>query len=335
MNRFYALSLAILLGVALVLMPALAMAKAKSLGGGGAGSRGARTYQAPAPTPTMPQTKPVERSVTPSTPATAPANQATSQTRQAQAAGPQAQPGFFQRNPFVSGLMGGLIGAGIAGMLFGNGFGGLGDLGAAGGLGMLLQFALLGVGAWLLIGFIRRRMAPAYAHAGVPENALPRGSLDIPSRPSGVSDLGGRPGADVPASAADDVGIVQGDFETFERLLTDVQTAWSRGDVVALRRLVTPEMLSYFSETLAANVSKGHENRVEELRLEQGDLSEAWREGATDYATVAMRWSSLDYTVDTENDRVVEGNRDQRSETTEVWTFMRSDGGRWLLAAIQ
>ena len=332
MRRLSNLTLAIVLGLALVLMPALAMAKAKSLGGGGAGSRGARTYQAPPTTPTMPQTKPVERSATSPTPATQQARPA------AQAAGPQAQqPGFFQRNPFMSGLMGGLIGAGIAGMLFGNGFGlgGLGEHGMAGGLGLLLQLALLGGGAWLLIGFFRRRMAapqPAYA-GGLPPDAMARGPIDIPSSPG--SSLGGSAGVTMPPSTSDEIGITSGDFEIFERLLKEIQTAWSQSDIAALRRLVTPEMLSYFSESLAANASQGHQNHVEDLRLEQGDLSEAWREGPTDFATVAMRWSSLDYTIHMDDDRVVEGDRSQRGETTEVWTFMRSNGGRWLLSAIQ
>ncbi len=33
--------------------------------------------------------------------------------------------------------------------------------------------------------------------------------------------------------------------------------------------------------------------------------------------------------------RVVEGDPNQPTEATEVWTFMRSRGGPWLLSAIQ
>ena len=77
----------------------------------------------------------------------------------------------------------------------------------------------------------------------------------------------------------------------FEKILTDVQTAYSAEDLARLRREVTPEMLSYFSEDLATNASKGVVNRVSDVKLLQGDLAEAWREGDTDYATVAMRYS--------------------------------------------
>ena len=49
----------------------------------------------------------------------------------------------MSRNPFLSGLMGGMLGAGLIGMMFGGGFaGGLG--GGAGMLGLLLQVLLIG-----------------------------------------------------------------------------------------------------------------------------------------------------------------------------------------------
>ena len=67
------------------------------------------------------------------------------------------------------------------------------------------------------------------------------------------------------------------------------------------------------------------------MKLLQGDLAEAWREGDTDYATVAMRYALNDTYVD-QSGRVVEGGPD---EATEVWTFRRSHGGKWLLSAIQ
>src|SRR5262249_1002748 len=71
---------------------------------------------------------------------------------------------------------------------------------------------------------------------------------------------------------------------------------------------------------------------VSDVKLLQGDLAEAWREGDTDYATVAMRFSLNDETVDRDSGRVVQGGPD---EATEVWTFMRVRGGHWLVSAIQ
>jgi predicted lipid-binding transport protein (Tim44 family) len=45
-----------------------------------------------------------------------------------------------------------------------------------------------------------------------------------------------------------------------------------------------------------------------------------------------MRYSLNDETVDRASGRVIEGGTD---EATEVWTFMRTRGGAWLLSAVQ
>ena len=73
-------------------------------------------------------------------------------------------------------------------------------------------------------------------------------------------------------------------------------------------------------------------DRISDVKLLQGDLAEAWREGDTDYATVAMRFSLNDETLDRDSGRVLQGGPD---EVTETWTFMRMRGGRWLVSAIQ
>ena len=74
-------------------------------------------------------------------------------------------------------------------------------------------------------------------------------------------------------------------------------------------------------------------NHVTDVKLLQGDLAEAWREGDTDYATVAMKFALKDNMVERASGRTVEGG--ERSEITELWTFMRARGGNWLLSAIQ
>ena len=97
---------------------------------------------------------------------------------------------------------------------------------------------------------------------------------------------------------------------------------------------MTPEMLSYYAEELSENASRGVVNEIRDVKLLQGDLSESWREGDKDYATVAMRYSLIDRYVERATGRVSDGN-DQPQEATEVWTFMRAHGGNWLLSAIQ
>jgi predicted lipid-binding transport protein (Tim44 family) len=133
--------------------------------------------------------------------------------------------------------------------------------------------------------------------------------------------------------AAESVDITESDYDAFERLLGEIQAAYSAEDLSALRARVTPEMLSYFSEELAGNASRGLINRVTDVKLLQGDLAEAWRESRTDYTTVAMRFALKDSLVERGSERIVEGG--ERSEVTELWTFMRAAGGSWLLSAIQ
>ena len=302
-----------LAAVAAIVLLVPVMADARVGGGTNTGSRGGRTDQAPAPTQTAPAPKPVERSATP--------------TQQAQrpATAPAAQGGsFFSRHPFMSGLMGGMLGAGLFGMLFGGGFGGF--AGAAGMLGLLIQVALiggLGYLAWRLFKGRAAAQAPRAAYAG----AMPR--LEEPAMARSTPMLSG--GSAAPAGLA----IAAEDFTTFETMLADIQSGYSKGDLAALRTLVTPEMLGYFSEQLSANASRGVENKVEAVKLEQGDLSEAWTEGTVDYATVAMRFSMIDATRRIADGTVVEGDLLARTQATEVWTFLRSRGGRWILSAIQ
>jgi len=297
-----------------------AMADARVGGGSNSGSRGSKTDQAPAPTQTAPTAKPVERSTTP-----------TQQAQARPAATPAAaQGGFFARNPFLSGLMGGLVGAGLIGMLFGGGFGGFG--GMAGMLGLLVQLALIGGLGYLAYRLIKGRSAAPAAPSPAYAGGVPR-----PAEPSSMGRTllaGAGGGGGSAAAASSNLAIAAEDFNTFEAMLSDIQSAFSKGDLARLRTMVTPEMLGYFSEQLSANASRGVENKVDAVKLEQGDLSEAWSEGGIDYASVAMRFSMIDVTRRIADGSIVEGNPAVRTEATEVWTFLRSRGGNWILSAI-
>ncbi len=233
--------------------------------------------------------------------------------------GAPMSPAFGGRSAFGSGLLGGLLGVGLGSMLFGGGlFGGSGGMGGMGFLGLLLQAALLFFAVrWLVRRFMGSRQP---AVAGGPNFAR----MQQPSAPVGG---GGRP-------AATPVQVGKPDYEAFDRLLHEVQAAWSAQDLNALRAVATPEMVGYFGEQLSEQASRGLRNTVTHVKLEQGDLSEAWSEGNREYATVAMRFSSLDVTRDSAG-RVVDGDMALRSMATELWTFMRSRGGQWILSAIQ
>ena len=128
--------------------------------------------------------------------------------------------------------------------------------------------------------------------------------------------------------------IQPADYEAFERLLVDIQAAYSNEDMNKLRTLATPEMATFFNEDMQQNRQRGQVNKVSGTKLLQGDLAEAWREGDTDYASVAMRFSMVDRYVDVASGRLISGS-EQPVEVTEVWTFVRPRGSDWELSAIQ
>ncbi len=294
----------------------------------GGGSRGSRTFSAPPVTQTAPNTAaPINRTVT----------QPQRPTTTAQAPGQTAPAGglFGGRfGGFGGGLMAGFLGAGLLGMLFGGGlFGGLSG-GFASFLGLALQIALAVIVGRLLWSWWQRRQAGAYATARGP--ALRDMSADRPQAHSygGGAAMAGGAMAGGAAMPGGDVSIGEDDFNDFERKLADIQTAYGAQDLTKLRALVTPEMLAYFAEDLAGNTSRGLVNEVSDVKLLQGDLAEAWNEDGRDYASVAMRYSLVDLMRERTSGRIVEGS-DKPQEVTEIWTFLRSRGGEWILSAIQ
>jgi predicted lipid-binding transport protein (Tim44 family) len=306
-------------------------ADARSGKGGSAGSRGSRTFSTPAPTATAPNAAaPVNRTMT----------QPSAVARPASPAGAPAQGGFFNRPGFLGGLAAGLLGAGLIGMLFGQGlFGNL--AGFASILGFIVQLALIGGVAWLLLRWWQRRSqpAPAYASGPAPQQAYEEPQQAQPQQRTMLGNIlgGGMGGAQAgaPQQSPDQIGLQSEDFDTFERLLGEIQAAYGREDLAALRIRLTPEVLSYFSEELSENASRGVVNEVADVKLLQGDLSEAWAEGNSEYATVAMRFELKERYVDRATGKVVEGDVEKPIEVTELWTFMRARGGNWLLSAIQ
>lgn len=333
MSRFAFRSLLAFCALVAVMALAVSDADARAGRGGSFGSRGSQTFSAPPSTATSPSARPIERSMT------QPGQSGSTFGQRA----PQTSPagGFFNRPGFLGGMFAGFLGAGLLGMLFGHGFmGGLG--GAASMLGLMLQIGIVAIIAYLLWTWWQRRNQPALASGPAlrdSNTSNSRSPMSFSNTGFGNGGFGGAGfgGSGVPVAAArasgtDEVGLTPDDFNTFEKILSDVQTAYSAEDLARLRRDVTPEMLSYFSEDLASNASKGVVNRVSDVKLLQGDLAEAWREGDADYATVAMRYSLKDEMVDRESGRLVESGAD---EATEIWTFMRARGGHWLVSAIQ
>lgn len=298
------------------------------------GSRGSQTNVAPPSTSTAPGTaQPMQRSVTQGGPAAAAAPAAGAAAGAAGAAAAAAKPSMARN--LMMGVGAGLLGAGLFGLLSGSGFlSGLGSL--AGMLGFLLQIALIGGVIFLVMRLLRSRREAAMS---TPAQGMARDAQPA-QNPMQRQTLGGMMGgaATQAPPALQPLNLTGEDFGAFEKLLGDVQGAYSSENVAALRTLLTPEMASYFEGDLSDNEAKGVINKIANVKLLQGDLSEAWREASGEYATVAMRYSISDALVDRKTGRTIEGDLVKVGEVTEVWTFVREPGTSldgWKLSAIQ
>ncbi|MBR0730866.1 Tim44 domain-containing protein [Bradyrhizobium japonicum] len=315
-------TLAVMLALALPTALVISSADARVGGGMSSGSRGSRTYSAPPSTTTAPgSTSQFNRTYT----------QPGAGMNSAAAA--PARGGLFGRaGGFMGGLAAGFLGAGLLGMLFGGGlFGGLGGLSSI--LGLIIQIVLVVVVVRLAMSWWQRRHTQQAAYANADAGSGPGPQTNYRSGLGGGGLGGGLGGFGFGANNAP-LEIKPDDYEAFERLLGDVQTAWSNEDVAKLHTLATPEMVSYLEQDLGQNRTRNVVNKVTNVKLLQGDLAEAWREGETEYATVALRFALTDKTLDRNSGAVVAGS-EQPGEATEIWTFARRPGSGWELSAIQ
>ena len=293
--------LALLFCLTVVLAPTLADARAGRSSGGGSSFSGMGSRGSR----TFEQNgaAPITRSMTQTPQAASPLSGV---------AGPAYGGSFFQRHPFLTGLAGGFLGS----MLFSH-LGGLGHV-----FGGLLTFLIIGLGIWFVVRLISGR---GFAFGG-PGGAMPR-SVGAAASPAA-------------AYRGRDTTVDDNDLNAFQSIHAAVQEAWGRGDLGRMRQLMTPEMLSYFSEELTRNTSRGVQNVVSDVRLLKGDISESWEEGDLQYATAYLRWSAIDYDVPIGQPAgrpgaLVGGEVQAPVEAEEVWTFVRRRGGNWLLSAIQ
>ena len=232
----------------------------------------------------------------------------------------------LQRHPFMSGLAGGLIGS----WLFGRAAGG----GAGSAVGALLWILIIGGLVWFALRLFRRTPGTA---------GWPRPSPFGARLPAAAGAAGPPPARD----RGRDVNLADADLQSFQRLHAAIQEAWSAGDLSRLRPLMTPEMLSWFSEELSRNTGRGVRNVVENVRLVAAELTESWEERDRQFATAFLRWQAIDYTMRLgasaggpdmivgAPEAIVGGDPRIPVEAEEIWTFMRPRGGDWLLSAIQ
>jgi predicted lipid-binding transport protein (Tim44 family) len=315
-SRWFRFSALFAVLVTVFSLSAVGLAEARM--GGSFGSRGMRTYQTIPATPTInAPVGGVQRSMTnPATPAATAAYGAN-----------YGRSGWFGGG-LGGWMLGGLLGAGLFGPMFGGGFGGFGGV-----FSLIVQVAVL----YFVVRWLFRRFGNRTATAGgygspygyAPQQDWPSGSGGGGARSARSSSAASRR-----AGSRDEVGIGERDLAVFEQRLSQLQDGYAREDHDALRRIATPEVMSYLSEELARNAAQGLRNEVYDVALLAGDIAEAWREGERDYATVALRYESRDVMRERATGTIVAGDEGVSSKA-EVWTFVRERGGEWMISAIQ
>ncbi len=320
-----------------IIESAMARAGGRSSFGGGRsstsyssqGSRGSRTFQGGGVGGK--NYAPMQRSATQNNQNAANPNAANAQNQQqAQPNQPNRAANFFQRNPFLSTMGAVIAGSWIGHMLFGNsGFGGVGAMGAgAGGGGFILNLIMMAIGALIVVSLVRYFTNRSRCAA----------SNTFGSSYSSNTFGGGQP--DFSQTPAVNILVSDLDKNKFPQILIEVQKAWSNQDMEALKRLVTPEMAKYFSDSLAQNISQGIANKVEDIDVTMVEMAESWREGEMEYATAIIEFSSYDYMINLNKnpqdaDYIVEGGDKNLVMASEAWTFARyGSAGNWILSAI-
>lgn len=252
------------------------------------------------------------------------------------AAGAQQKGSWLQRNPFMAGLMGAVMGSalfmGLAHLM--GGFGGFG------GILMLLALAFVGM---MLFKALRRRREPSFAN-GAPNPFQQQHQPLHPNQPMAyqgtaapVADLNSyRQSKDqgLAAIALNNPGFTtQKAVDDLSGLFFQIQETWSANDLVTLKNLTTDEMYEYFSEDLVDMEAHGMRNVIKNPVVRTFEITEAWTEGMSEYITARIHARLIDYTE--KNGVIVEGSATEPTEFHEVWTFARQRGEeRWKLSAI-
>lgn len=334
------------------------LADAKAGGGSRGGSRsfgGSKMYSpnavnrgSKAYTPNT--TRPMERSA----PRTTERPFGTTPNRMQTPQSSMAQPSFFQRNPMLSTFGAAIAGSWIGNMLFGNNSThaattnpnpeAVNPDGTAANVPAntdtsptttgsnttnLLTLLALAIGVYFIFKLSRKKNFNSHTNTYASTNSTE------PSPWSGHSN-------NISSfERGRELALPEGEAQEFANILTNIQNAWSNQDLNTLKRLCTTEMLSYFSRILNQNISDAVENKVTDISVLDSIVQEAWAEEGMEFASVLLRWTAKDYTINLhlqpyEPGFIVDGDQDHLTESTEVWTFTRrAEGSQWVLSAIQ
>jgi len=258
---------------------------------------------------------------------------------------------YRQSHPLLGAFLTGLLGVGLADSLLGDAAPAT-NAAAEGKAGNLLEPVAAGLDTAELAGQITRLLligaliALAVAAwrrsttAAAPSRAAGHRRRSAPAL-SGLGDVG--PDEDEPALKPlthPDALKPIADEQDFADILLVVQAGWSEGNVMAMRGHITPDMAAWFDRRLAQNVDNGVENRVVDVSNVRVERLKDWEESGLRFARARMRWRAIDYVIDMaklpdEPAYIIDGSPEEPVECEEVWTFVKSPDGAWVLCEIE
>jgi len=282
---------------------------ARAGGGMSFGSRGSRSFSSPsrpysAPAPSQPMTPQL----------------------------PTQQPSMWRS--LAMGVAGGFLGSLLfSGLSHGMGYGGFGESGIG-----LLDIVLIGGLLYILYMRIKKRKEGA--------------STSAYSYQTGVSPSTGQQTGFTDSPR--DQGYTEGDVQTglrhirqmdpsfdearFSDLCMDnffkIQGAWINRDMTLIRNILTQEMVGILQRDADKLKAEKKINKLDNIAVRSVEITEAWEEGGTDFITVRIVASILDYT-ESESGDLLSGSKTEPIKFEEYWTFARSIGSNnWQLSAI-
>jgi len=282
---------------------------ARAGGGMSSGSRGSRSFSSPsqpysAPAPSQPMTPQL----------------------------PSQQPSIWRS--LAMGVAGGFLGS----LLFSGLSHGMGD-GGFGGSGIgLLDIILIGGLLYIIYMFIKRRKEVA-STAGY--------SYQTDASQSAGQQTGFADSSQDKRYAGGDVQMglrhirqmdPSFDEAKFSELCMDnffkIQGAWINRDMTVVRNLLTEEMVGILQRDADKLKTEKKINKLDNIAVRSVEITEAWQEEGTDFITVRIVASLLDYTV-SESGELLSGSKTEPVKFEEYWTFTRPGGNHdWQLSAI-
>lgn len=121
----------------------------------------------------------------------------------------------------------------------------------------------------------------------------------------------------------DPAQFVGGAHAAFETIVE----AFAKGDVGALRGLLSNEVLERFKAAIAEREAAGRTLETTVVGIKSSDLIEAYMNGRTAFATVKFVSEQINVTRDSQ-DAVVEGDDSRVTDVTDIWTFARNTRSR-------